>query len=100
MSVEFEALLDEGIAEIFFEDHGETVTKGAESLTVIFEHGVEVVDDEGTIDLVSYGIICKKGDFKRGEQFTRDRDGRLWGLGRLLTRDPDDRVQTYEVVPV
>lgn len=100
MSVDFDALLDDGIENVFFEDHGEDVTRGADTLRVIFEHGVESMDDDGTIDRVSYGIHCRKADFRRGDQFTRNRDGRAWALGRLISRDPDDRMQLYEVVPV
>ena len=96
----FDFTLDEGVENVFFEEFAEPVTRGEDSLRVIFQTDVEVISDEGGLDMVSYAIVCKKSDFKRGDSFIRDKDSRSWELGRLLSRDPDDRVQTYEVVPI
>lgn len=96
----FQTLLDEGIEEVFFEDWGETVTRGEDSLTVIFDTGVEVVDESGMIDMISHAIICKQSDFSHGDTIVRASDGRSWELGRLLIRSADNRVMTYEIVGV
>ena len=96
---DFDDLLDEGVDNVFFEDFGESITRGDDSLRVIFDSGVETISEDGTMDMVSHAIITKKGDLTRGDTFTRDKDSRSWALGRLLSRDPDDRVQTYEVTP-
>lgn len=99
-NADFDILLDEGIEDVFFEEMAENVTRGTDVLRVIYQHGVEVEDEAGTIDMVSYAITCRKRDFKRNDTFIRERDGRQWQVGRLLTRDLDDRVQTYEIVAV
>jgi len=97
----FQTLLDEGIEEVFFQDWGETVTRAGESLTVTFDTGVELVDDIGNIEMVSNAIICKStDDVKFGETFVRDSDDRGWEVGRLLSRSPDERIETYEIVGV
>lgn len=83
---------------VFFRDHGEQITHENETKTVIFESGVEVVDSMGALVMVSFAVTCKVDDLQKRDKFTRLKDGRLWMVGDLLERSPDNLVNTFEIV--
>jgi len=96
---DLDALLDDGIDHVFLADMGEVVQIGEVLKRVMFQHDVEVMSNEGSIDMVSTAILCKAGELCRNDAFTRQRDQRQWIVGRLLERSPDNRLNTYEVTP-
>ena len=98
---DLDALFDADIDNVFLADFGEDVSVTGDDVPkrVIFQSAIEVLSDEGTLDIVSNGILCKAADFKRNDVFVRAKDQRTWSLGRVLERSPDGRLNTYEVTP-
>lgn len=83
---------------VFFRDYGEQIDHKSESKTVIFESGVEVVDSMGALVVVSFAVTCKVDELQKRDKFTRLKDGRVWMVGDLLERSPDNLVNTFEIV--
>lgn len=96
---DLDALLDDGIDSVFFADMGEDVRIGDATKRVMFQSDVEVISNEGGVDMISTAIIIKAGELCRNDAFIRQRDQRQWVVGRLLERSPDNRLTTYEVTP-
>ena len=92
-----DALLDEGIDSVFFSDFGTVAIKDETEITVIVERGLEVVDEDGGIDIVSIAILCKPADVDTNDVFVFKDTGQQWVVGRLLLMSPDKRMATYEI---
>lgn len=97
MVTELDALLDDGIDNVFFADFGTTVIKDESELTVIVERGIEVIDENGGVDIVSIAIVCKPDEFDTNDVFIFKDTEQAWTVGRLLVMAPDKRLATYEI---
>lgn len=97
MSTDLDDLLNDGIESVFFEDFGTVVTKEDIEYRVIVERGVEVIADDGGIDIISIAIACKPNEFDTNDTFIFKDTLQAWVVGRLLIMAPDKRLATYEI---